>query len=133
MGRALNGAAPLFCTKCFDAWSWLVLYVDGTELFECAGTQAPHAAWANVNVPLVRSLVLLPRIAGLEQVVLDRPSADMEPVFFRRRYKELNLAAGTETNQQTIHCVGFERDGEGSYVFVFEDGSVLLSPLRNAV
>jgi hypothetical protein len=120
------------CARCTDLWSWLVQYHDETILPECQGTSMPHNAWAKVEKTKVKNIVLVPRKPGLEQVVVDVGAHS--PVFFRRRYKELNISGGQEVSQQNIHCLGYEAaDGTGNYVFVFEDGSVLLSTNRNAV
>ena len=120
------------CGRCTDLWWWLVQYQDDTILPECQGTSMPHAAWGHVDTTRVKNIVLVPRQSGLEQVVVDVGANS--PVFFRRRYKELNISGGQQVSQQNIHCLGYEAaDGTGNYVFVFEDGSVLLSTNLNAV
>jgi len=132
---SMDGSQPnsvRLCARCTDLWTWLVQYQDETVLPECQGTSMPHAAWANVDKTRVKNIVLVPRQEGLEQVVVDVGAHS--PVFFRRRYKELNFNGLQEVSQQNIHCLGYEdADGAGNYVFVFEDGSVLLSANRNAV
>ena len=127
-----NGVSSAMCAQCQDAWSWVVRYRDGTMLYECMGERAPHAAWADVNVPMVDSLLLIPRRAGLTQIACQVPH-DATPLLFRRRYVELNVIGEQVVGRQTIHCLGYERDGVGSYTFAFEDGSVLQTSNRNAV
>lgn len=128
-----NGVATATCPQCTDAWSWVVRYRDGSMLYECLGPRAPHAAWANVTVPLVESMLLIPRRAGLPQVVSQVPQ-DATPVLFRRRYVELNISSGEQVGpRQNIHCLGYERADSASYVFAFEDGSLLHTSNRNAV
>jgi hypothetical protein len=127
-----NGVDRAICSQCRDLWSWMVVYRDGSAVYECQGESAPHAAWKDVNDRLVAGLALIPRQAGLQQVVVHVPEGAV-PVLFRRRQIELNMASGEQTGRQTIHCLGWEGFHNASYVFIFQDGSTLLTSDRNAV
>lgn len=123
------------CADCRDAWTWLVVYRDGSMLHECDG-QNPHAAYADIDIEQVDKMALIPLRDGLPQLVV-QIAPGMRPIFFRRRLIELQIADGDTVGSQTIHCLGYSTNGNGPrtehFTFVFDDGSTLLSNDRNAV
>jgi hypothetical protein len=129
-----DGVDMALCHQCRDHWAWVVIYRDQSMVYECQGSTAPHAAWKDVNPRLVSAITLLPRLrlAGRHEVIVHIPQGST-PVMFRRRQIELNMTGGEQSNTQTIHCLGYEAADHGSYLFVFEDGSTLLTNNRNAV
>ncbi len=113
-----------------DAYLWVVEYDDGSWHGEYDPTAPEGRGWAEIDLHRVKTIALANPLASrfLHRVTV--PS-DTEPVFFRRR--QIALADGQEQGRSTIHCVGWKRGEEGVYLFVFEDGSVLLSTNFQAV
>jgi hypothetical protein len=126
------------CAECTDLWTWAVVYSDGVRFLECRGEGQRHAAYADIDLDRVQAMALLPMREGLSQYVVKMTSPDMRPVFFRRRYVEVNVGAESVVGRQTIHCLGYQFATPGGckvehYTFVFEDGSTLLTNDRQAV
>lgn len=123
------------CADCTDAWVWVAFYKDGTHLPECSGL-APHKVVRNIDMERLDALAWLPRYEGLPQVIVRMEQPGMRPILFRRRLVTLSMD-GQGSPRQTIHCLGWTIDRDGhelqSFTFMFEDGSVLVSPDRNAV
>jgi len=125
------------CEQCGDLWNWLAIYRDGEQLPECTGT-GTHHVFADIELDRLESLAWIPIQAGLPQVVVVLSEPTMRPILFRRRQVELNMVSETMGARQTIHCLGWQKNlGDGcnveSFTFLFEDGSLLTSPDRNAV
>jgi hypothetical protein len=59
--------------------------------------------------------------------------AGATPIFFRRRSVEINPLQGETGNRTTTHCIGWKRGDEAVYLFVFDDGSTLLTNDLQAV
>lgn len=61
----------------------------------------------------------------------------MRPIFFRRHQSTLNFETGEVTKHEPIHVLGWQRTVHGtnvsSYVYIFPDGSLLLSDRHDAV
>lgn len=114
-----------------DAYSWVVQYNDGEILFE----DDAENGFASVDKEKVHTLVLLPAIKGVVSHCVTTP-AGAEPVFFRRRSRIIAISAeGIEDERQgqTVHCIGWRKDDEASYLFIFPDGSTLLTNDLQAV
>jgi len=121
------------CKHCFDNWMWVAVYDNDELLPECpADSHGRHMAFADIDRSRLVSLLLAPRVEGLPQIAVQVPPG-AEPVLFRRRYVELQFSAGGAVGPNTIHCLGWEKNGVGAYTFAFEDGSILTTSDRNAV
>lgn len=126
------------CSHCSDSWTWVAAYRDGEQLHECTGTP-PHHVFADIDLERLDSLAWIPRRDGLPQMVVAITEPSMRPILFRRRLVELNVSGGgEEIGRQTIHCLGWKKPLPNggcveSFTFLFEDGSLLSSPDRNAV
>lgn len=61
----------------------------------------------------------------------------MRPIFFRRHQSTLNFETGEVTRHDPIHVLGWQRTVDetfvSSYVYIFPDGSLLLSDRHDAV
>jgi hypothetical protein len=125
------------CSECSDSWTWVAIYRDGEQLHECTGTP-PHHVFADIDLERLDQLAWIPRRDGLPQAVVAMSDSTMRPILFRRRLVELNVSGGETGQRQTIHCLGWQKNlGDGcnveSFTFLFDDGSLLTSPDRNAV
>ena len=126
------------CAECRDTWSWVAIYRDGSQLHECQG-RPPHHVFADIDLEHLESLAWIPRERNdLPQLAVQMTEPTMRPILFRRRLIELNVASEALIGRMTIHCLGWQKnldDGRNvqSFTFMFEDGSMLTSPDRNAV
>lgn len=105
-----------------DIYTWRATYSENDSLDE------KHAVggFASVHLSRCTSLMLLDQ-AGNAIHVVDIPE-NATPVFFRRRRIAINVTDESSTPQGTTHCIGWKRSEEDAvYLFVFEDGSTLLS------
>ncbi len=105
-----------------DVYTWRAVYIDGTSIDE----NEENSFTNDVNKENVASLFLLP----LHRV--DVPNG-CHPIFFRRRSVEINPMNGEENGRPTVHCIGWKRGDEGTYLFVFDDGSAFLTNDLQAV
>lgn len=110
-----------------DKYTWRVSYHDGPQLEE---RDAP-AGFASVDQTRVKRLRLVSH-SGIPEHIVTIPDG-ATPVFFRRRSIALNLAEENSEPRGTVHCIGWKRDEEAVYLFVFEDGKTLLSNDLQAV
>ena len=118
------------CSECVDQWVWEAAYRDGTRLYECNGTG--HHVFADIDLDALESLTWVPRARADLPRLSVAIEAGMRPILFRRRLLELSLS-GAEVGRQTIHCLGWKRNGTESFTFMFADGSLLTTANRNAV
>ena len=114
-----------------DVYRWLVAYKDGTYLGEY---DHPNGlGWAEIGDKPVKAVWLLrsdPNADYGHRVDLPRGAT---PVFFRRRSIELRLDDEQQIARPAIHCIGWKQGEQAIYLFVFEDGSTLLSTDLQAV
>ena len=108
------------------AYTWCVTYQDGTRLPEFDEGRPDGRGFAEVN----RSQVKIVEIQGLNRSDLQAHRVSIpegaEPVFFRR--KPAIAFQGTDAvNVSTKHCIGWKSDTDACYLFVFDDGSTMLS------
>jgi hypothetical protein len=114
-----------------DAYTWLVIYPNGQELHEFDGPGTIGRGFAEVDSASVEKVALARE--GRKPFVVTVPEG-ATPVFFRRRSTQLNLMTDNEEKRGTVHCIGWKREEQaGVYLFVFEDGSCLLSDNLQAV
>lgn len=109
-----------------DAYVWCAIYADDTLLAENA-----ENCFADVDQSRATSLLLIRLDGGLSHRVDVPPGAT--PIFFRRRSIEINLVQEASVPRPTVHCIGWKRGDEACYLFVFDDGSTLLTSDLQAV
>lgn len=122
---------PETCTQCVDKYTWLAKYADGGYLEEC--TESNHRVYADLDLANVVCISW-----GPNGVSMEKPGVSYIPVLFRRRMRGVNLVDEEIVSLPTIHGLGWEytqNNGStsGTYMFLFDDGSVLTSTDRNAV
>ena len=121
-----------------DAYTWRIMYRDETTLDEYDADYPSGRGFAEANTAQVKALALLPT-GGLSPHSLLIPDGDLypaKPVFFRRRRIEIDPIIGTQ-HRNTTHCIGWTQWIDNTvievYLFVFEDGSTLLTDNLQAV
>jgi hypothetical protein len=126
-----------------EAFTWRAIYHSGeivSEFEESRDGSIPQLGrgWAEVAAEQVRVVTLEnPFLTPYftQQVVIPEGA---RPVFFRRRRIEVNPASGESTPMPCIHCIGWVHeggatDGLGCYLFVFDDGSSILTSDLNGI
>ncbi len=112
-----------------DAYTWQVTYEDTTSVPEFEGVGTFGRGWAEVDQARVKRLTLVGQ--GREYSVHIRSGAI--PVFFRRRSLTVGIVDGGQVERKTIHCIGWKREQDAVYLFVWDDGSTLLTDDLQAV
>lgn len=112
-----------------DVYTWRVTYQDGSSLHEFDAVNTIGRGFAEVDSAKVKEL----KLASQNLTHSVEVPAGAEPVFFRRRRVAINLTDESTTPQPTVHCIGWKRGDEAVYLFVFDDGSTLLSDNLQAV
>jgi hypothetical protein len=118
------------------AYTFVVAFEDGTVINEYEGDTHVHV-WQHVTdkakTSKVKSVAMIPHREGLEVVVLQPSFGPWSPVFFRRNY----VPVGHQQLQAPVTCIGFSKRYAGmtveSLVFVFDDGSKVLTDNRKLV
>lgn len=114
-----------------EAYIWCATYHDDTQIPEYDEERQDGRGFAELDNARVKTLELWPLLPSpVDQQItrlhrVDVPSG-AAPVFFRRRKIELNPNTDTQ-DISTTHCIGWKSDTEQCYLFVFDDGSTLLS------
>lgn len=116
--------------KAQDAYHWWAVYTDDSCIGELDRDEG--RGFAEVDQARVKTLVLLPCKGDGPSHGVDIPQGAI-PVFFRRRSVEINPLAGENTPRPTTHCIGWKRGEQAVYLFVFDDGSTLLTSDLQAV
>ncbi len=111
-----------------DCYIWQAIYHDGTVVGEYDILEG--RGFADVDCSRVAKLLLLGANGNGAHVCA--VPVDARPVFFRRRAISLNEEQETRI-WKTAHCIGWKRESDATYLFVFEDGSTLLSSEFQAV
>jgi hypothetical protein len=114
-----------------DLWTWCAIYKDGKVLYEYDEDGTEHG-FREVQPDQVESLCLLPSSTDQKSYTVRVNPKKVTPVFFRRRSIHMR-SDGEEAGRSVIHCIGWEDKDKSSYLFVFEDGSTLLTDDLNAV
>lgn len=125
-----------------DAFRWQVTYDDHEMLWELDHDLVGHG-WAEVDVARVRDITLWPTFwdeledgvddedeVGPKLIELVREPGDpRQIVFFRRRAIVVNPLFGDDQPQKvlTMTCVGLEGGPGSTYLFVTDDGSVVVT------
>ena len=107
-----------------DLYTWIAVYEDETAVPEFDSSRPDGRGFAEVDASRVRRLLL---IGDPGQAVVALPQ-EATPVFFRRRRIDVNIFTDEQTKPLTVaHCIGWQKGEEGCFLFVFGDGSSLLS------
>jgi hypothetical protein len=112
-----------------DQYIWSVIYVDGTVMGEYGRVEG--RGFAEIGDKHVKALDIEPLPQHLHAHRILVPDG-AQPVFFRRRTIALDGSAN-EQGRSTVHCIGWKQEESAVYLFVFEDGSTLLSDDLQAV
>ncbi len=110
-----------------ERYQWQVIYHDDSHIYE---QDATHG-FLSIPQEGVKH-VLIVSLDGQSAYRVDIPS-QAQPIFFRRRQVALSLLDESSTPQPTIHCIGWKQAEQAVYLFVFEDGSTLLTSDLQAV
>ena len=117
-----------------DAYMWVVTYQDGTDLKEFDSANQLGRGFAEVDHPKVKALHLLPVHAGSMRAHVVAIPDDATPQFFRRRTLTLDALGDDEARAGgTVHCIGWKRVDQSVYLFLWDDGSSLLTEDLQAV
>lgn len=113
-----------------DVYLWCVIYRDGSHIREDDHPNRYNWKVAQQQGKSIKEVWLLLPDQSVDYGHVVSIPEDAEPVFFRRRYTTISLngpITGAETPQKTVHCIGWKQGEQGLYLFVFENGSTLLS------
>ena len=109
-----------------ETYTWRAVYDEQSYISENQDNN-----FASVDLARVKMLLLI-SLQDHASHRVDIPPGAM-PVFFRRRSIEVNPLQGETQSRPTVHCIGWKRDGQATYLFVFDDGSTLLTENLQAV
>ncbi len=111
-----------------EAYTWRAVYNDGLSIDETE----ENSFTDDVDKGKVASLFLTQPHCVMPLHRVNVPDG-CQSVFFRRRSIEINLMSDEENSRPTVHCIGWKRGDEGTYLFVFDDGSAFLTNDLQAV
>lgn len=107
------------------AYIWSVTYHDGSQIHEFDDPNSTGRSFAEVDSNRARLLELQPNTEQARRQSVLVPLGAL-PIFFRRGRTEIKFESGA-AEHTTIHCIGWKRDDQAVYLFVFADGSTLLT------
>lgn len=115
-----------------DGYVWRVTLANGSEIGEYDENRLDGRGFLEVASQGIRVLeiISLSHPANSHSVLIPEGA---EPVFVRRRPLHIDLNQGSQWTGKSAHCIGWRRDDQGAYLFVFEDGSTLLTNNLQAV
>jgi hypothetical protein len=123
--------------KTIDAYTWRVEYHNDVIIPEFDIERPDGRGFAEVNSEQVKTLELWPLLLSpidQQMIPVHRVSIPegATPVFFRRRF---TIAfQGDDTPGVSVkHCIGWKKDDSACYLFVFVDGSSLMTDDFHAV
>jgi hypothetical protein len=109
-------------------YTWQVIYQDDTIMSEFDGDR--KRGFAEANSGQIKAIELKPLgNHALPSHRVDIPVGAV-PVCFRRHK---GMDSITNRPDYTVHCIGFQYMHDACYLFVFDDGSTLLSSDLQAV
>jgi len=114
-----------------ERYTWAAHYDDGSvhPEIDAAGRSR---GFTTVDAGRCIALELTPTDGTAPRVLVDvRPGE--RPVFFRRRTYRLELGSGQSRHEQTLTVAGTEGETGSRYVFITEDGTVVLTSTREPV
>ena len=121
------------CSYCTDKYIWRAIYHDGSYLMECQNTGTQHHGFAEVDKDKVAALLWQDCQSDWEYLRIIIP-VGTEPILFRRNLIRMNIAdPNDQTHLPIIYALGWKSSDQECYLFGLPDGSVLVSPDRNAV
>jgi hypothetical protein len=116
---------------CNERWTWVLVWPDGRMLEE-HDEEGNHRAWPTQEAQRAERLVLMPA-TGIGPPIAVIPKHG-EQVNFFRRHPHMLSADGTVTKLDVITIIALEKEyGNGHYLFIYGDGSLVLSDDLNAV
>lgn len=119
--RMINIAKPST-----DAYTWCATYHDGALIPEYDDDRPDGRGFAEVDSSQVKMLSL----SAAHHVVIPE---DAEPVFFRRRWIMVDPNIDEYETGSVVHCIGWKKSDDACYLFVFDNGSTILTTDLNAV
>jgi hypothetical protein len=115
-----------------DVYQWRVVYQDGTVTDEYDNARPDGRGFGERKAKPVAEIRLMTwHPFNDHEHRVDIPDG-ATAVFFRRRSIVLNPTTG-EGGRTTVHCIGWKREQEAVYLFVFDDSSTLLTSDLQAV
>lgn len=118
-------------TTAKDTFTWHFTYHNGIQVPEFDQSRPDGRALADVDVSQVKQLDLdTSDMLGKHSVVI--PDG-VRPVFLRRRCRIVNIVTEQDAAGPVVHCIGWKSEKSECYLFIFEDGSTLLTSDFNAV
>lgn len=115
-----------------DVYTWQVTYRDGTSTNEYDEVRPDGRGWHEREDKPVQTVALLWTGETTEVASIALPD-NSTPVFFRRRTLTVNPNTNERTQDPTVHCIGWKRGDKACYLFVFSDGSTLMTDNLQAV
>ena len=115
-----------------DVYMWSVAYRDGTFTHEYDDARPDGRGFAEREEKPVQTITLA-RVEDKAKVTSVAVPEGAEPLFFRRRARLINSNTGDTLQSGTTHCVGWKCGDEVAYLFVFDDGTTLLTKNLQAV
>jgi hypothetical protein len=115
-----------------DVYTWQATYRDGTSINEYDDARPDGRGWAEREAKEVATITLARVSDGTAVQSIDVPEG-AEPVFFRRRSLTFGPTDESARKGTLAHCIGWKRNDEAVYLFVFDDGSTLRTPDLQAV
>lgn len=108
-------------------YTWAVRYTGGCEVSEYDEDRPDGRGWAEIDESRVKEVALLPVENSREQAHIVALPDGATPVFFRRHTVVINLTDESRERLPTRHCIGWKRESEAVYLFVYDDGSTFLT------
>lgn len=112
-------------TNSKDVHTWCAIYHDGTIIDEYDATRPDGRGFSEIDSTQVKVLALSSHRVEVP--------AEATPVMIRRRATAVNLITDQRSILATVHCIGWKRGDTGCYLFVFEDGTALMTDNFQAV
>ncbi len=111
-----------------DIYTWRVIYQDETYTDEFDETRPDGRGFAELEDKPIIGIELHDFLKAVASVAFPHKE-DVQPVFFRRRY----IALTGIGERSTVHCIGWKWEESACYLFVFADGSSLMTDDLQAV
>lgn len=111
-----------------DIYTWQAVHHDESVTPEFDADRPDGRGFAEVVRPVKR--LQLSKPDQWHRVAIPEGAT---PTFFRRRKIATNPVTGLHERSTVAHCIGWKRGEQECYLFVFEDGSTLLTSDLQAV
>lgn len=108
-----------------EAYTWAVTYANGVTIAQYDQERPNGRGFLEVPHTNVAALEL----SGGHIVAIP---VGATPVFFRRHFLVLDPNTGEE-RRASVYCIGWRRETNGCYLFIRDDGFILLSDNIQAV